>query len=232
MKSGVEPFSAEPHGRKPSGDIKRHYRQCANCGAPIEVAPIRPFSELGGALWSDGYVEADNAVEPPVLGKCRVCDAMGCLVELPVIEEVSELAIKGDYTFVPLAIDDYSSLLENIEDVAEQFHVYLRLRFWQLNNHRRRGSVDVAPLSERERANLVALHALLGNDDADRLIKAEICRELEEFEAAEALLAGPVAPEFTVMAERLRPLVADRRTGVEKIFSGEPGDEIPAFHIP
>ena len=126
-------------------------------------------------------------------------------------------------------MSDYAALLEGIEDIAEQFHVYLRLRFWQLNNHARRGRRDAASLSDIERANLVELRTLLGNDDADRLIKAEISRELGEFERAEALLTDPVAPEFTPMVERLRPLVAAREGGVVMIFSGVPGDEIPAF---
>lgn len=205
------------------------YRQCASCGAPIKLTPILPRNTQGGILWSDGYLDTPDAREPPILGKCRVCDAIGCLPDLPEMEAVAQPAPRGDYAFVPLTVSDYASLLDDLQEISEQFHVYLRIRFWQLNNHRRRGSDDVEPLSEIERANLEELLELLGEEDAERLIKAEILRQLQQFEGAEGLLAEPVAQQLTPIVQRLRQLLEDREAGLVKIFSGEPGDEIPPF---
>ena len=198
------------------------YKQCANCGAPIKLVSLRPDQSLGAILWSDGYVETPDRRQPPILGKCRACEAIGCLAELPEIEDTAQLPGGTDHAFVPLTVDDYAMLLENLHDISLQFHSYLRIRFWQLNNHRRRGSVEPTPLSDIERANLLELLKLLGEADADRLITAEILRQLQEFEAAETVLARPFNEHVSPIVKRIRQLVRERMAGLVKIDFDEP----------
>ncbi len=213
----------------PSEQAASVYRQCASCGAPIEVRPTLAHSNGPGALWSDGYRETRDAAEPTLLGRCRVCGAIGCLLDLVEMESAPELALKGDYTFVPLTLSDYASLLESVEDIAEQFHPYLRIKYWQLSNHRRRGTDGAEPLTDVERANMVDLLGILGDEEPHRLVKAEIHRQLEQFEQAESLLTESAAPELASMTERLRRLLAERNAGIVQLFTGAPGDEIPEF---
>ena len=60
-------------------------------------------------------------------------------------------------------------------------------------------------------------------------MKAEIYRQLGQFDRAESLLSGPVAPELALMTERMRRLLAERDARITRLFTGAPGDEIPAF---
>jgi len=209
---------------------ERIFRQCECCGAPIEITLIESGDRRRGVLWSDGYLENDDAPTPSILGKCRVCGAMGCLVELPLMEDAAHRELTDDYTAVPLTVDEYAALLENLEEIGEQFHCYLRISFWQLSNHRRRHDGADEPLSEFENANLQGLRELLDEDDpAERLIKVEVLRQLQQFERAEALLAEPVHPEIVPLVERLWQLLEARDANLVKLFTGEPGDEMPAF---
>ncbi len=203
------------------------YKQCAHCGAPIALSPIlRPHSP-GGTLWSDGYLETSSA-EPPVLGKCRACGAIGCLTELPTIESTVPPADEADCGVVPLILDDYALLLDNLQEISARFHLYLRIQFWHLNNHRRRGKDDAAPLSDGECANLIELLQLLGDEDPNRVLKAEILRQLQEFEGAKTVLndifsdmvKGTFDERFTPIVERLRLLIADRNAQLVTIDPG------------
>ena len=198
------------------------YKQCPQCGTPIKLAPMPQNDKKRGTLWSDGYLEKPDLPEPPILGKCRACGAIGSVAELPVTEEPPQPAPGIDYNFVALTVDDYAVLLENLQDISLQFHAYLRLRFWQLNNHRRRNSDEPPPLSEVERANLHELLNLLGDADTDRLFTAEILRQLQEFEAAQAVLAGAFNDQVGPIARRLWELARDRKAELVKIHTVEP----------
>ncbi len=190
------------------------YKQCAHCGAPIALSPIlRPHSP-GGTLWSDGYLETSSA-EPPLLGKCWACGAIGCLTELPTIESAAPPADEADCGVVPLTLDDYALLLDNLQEISAQFHSYLRIKFWQLNNHRRRGNDDTMPLSDVERTNLTELLRLLGEEDANRLLKVEILRQLQEFEDARMVLNTILSDMVNgAFDEQYGPLVARLRQSI------------------
>ena len=198
------------------------YKQCPQCGTPIKLAPMPQNDNIKGTLWSDGYLENPDLPEPSILGKCRACGAIGCLAELPVMEVPPQPAPGVNHNFVALTVDDYAVLLENLQDISLQFHAYLRLRFWQLNNHRRRNSDEPPPLSDVERANLHELLNLLGDADTDRLFTAEILRQLQEFEAAQAVLAGAFNAQVGPIARRLWELARDRKAELVKIHTVEP----------
>ena len=210
---------AAPGARSAHGEAV--YKQCPQCGAPIRLSPMPSPDALCGALWSDGYLEHPDLSEPPILGRCRACESIGCLAELPVLADLPQVAPGIDHSFLPLTADDYAVLLDNLQDISLQFHAYLRIRYWQLHNHRRRGSDHPPPLSDVERANLNELLNLLGDADADRLITAEILRQLQEFEAAEAVLARRFDDQVNPIAQRLRELVRDRRAELVKIYADE-----------
>ncbi len=197
-------------------------KQCTHCGAPIRLAGSQSPESLQGDLWSDAYFETRHGTEPPILGKCHACGAIGALAELPVMENAPPPPSGTDLLFEPLSVDDFAALLEHLDEISTQFHSYLRIRFWQLGNDRRRGADVPAPLTESERANLVGLLKLLGETPSDRLMKAQIFRQLEDFEAAEAVLTESFDVQATPIIERLRQLARDRDAGLVKIFSGDP----------
>jgi hypothetical protein len=193
------------------------YKQCAHCGAPIKLSTILPHHSPGGSLWSDGYFDTPGVPEPPVLGKCWACGAIGCLTELPTMEGAVQPPDGADCDVIPLTLDDYALLLDNLQEISAHFHSYLRVRFWQLNNDRRRRKGDDIPLSDVEQTNLTELLQLLGEEDANRLLKVEIFRQLQEFEAARMLLNtilsdmanGRFNEQYGPLVARLRQSIAE-----------------------
>ncbi len=198
------------------------YKQCPQCGTPIKLAPMPQNDNIKGTLWSDGYLENPDLPEPSILGKCRACGAIGCLAELPVMEVPPQPAPGVNHNFVALTVDDYAALLETLQEISLQFHAYLRVRCWQLNKHRRRNSDEPLPLSDVERANLHELLNLLGDADTDRLFTAEILRQLQEFQAAQAVISGTFKDQVGPIARRLWALVRDRKAELVKIDTDEP----------
>ncbi len=199
------------------------YKQCTHCGAPIQLTDSQSPEARESTLWSDAYLEVRDSSEPQMLGKCGACGAIGCLAELPAMKDATPLADGCiDHTFEALTVDDYAVLVDNLEAISAQFHSYLRIRFWQLSNERRRGADVPLPLTAVERANLVELLKLLGEAPADRLMKAQGLRQLENFEAAEAVLTEPFDAQLSPIIERLRRLGRDRDVRLVKVFSGDP----------
>ncbi len=209
------------YAEMPLQDNKPVYKQCTHCGAPIQLTDSQSPESREGTLWSDAYFEVRHSPEPQILGKCGACGAIGCVAELPAMNDATPLASGTDHAFEPLTVDDYAVLVDNLEAISAQFHSYLRIRFWQLSNDRRR-DVDVPlPLTAVERANLVKLLKLLGEAPADRLMKAQGLRQLEDFEGAEAMLTQPFDAQLSPIIERLRRLGRDRDVRLVKIFSGD-----------
>ncbi len=176
---------------------------------------------LEGTLWSDMRFESEHYSEPPILGKCPSCGALGPLAELPPMPESSPVPPDDRYTYLPLDADDYAALLEEAGDISPHFHSYLRIRFWQLSNDRRRGA-DEVPLSDAERTNMVALLELLGERPADVLMRAQIQRQLEDFEGARASLDSPLNEQLSTTVERLQRLAKDCDPGLTRLFTGDP----------
>ncbi len=196
-------------------------KQCSNCGAPIQIPDFTSPDLLEGRLWSDLRFDSAHFSEPPLLGKCPSCGALGPLAELPPMPESSSIQPDDRYNYQALDSDDYAALLEEAGDIAPPFHSYLRIRFWQLSNDRRRGG-DSVPLSEAERANMLALLELLGSRPADRLMRAQIQRQLEDFEGAQATLDTPFDEQLAPLVKRLQRLAAEGDPGLMELFAGDP----------
>ena len=64
----------------------------------------------------------------------------------------------------------------------------------------------------------------LGTDDAARLTKAEVYRQLADSERAAQVLTATFEPAVEVVAQRLRELVRARDQRVAKILSNDPGE--------
>ena len=76
------------------------------------------------------------------------------------------------------------------------------------------------------RKNLEALTALLGErNNQGRMFKAEVLRELGEFEAATKLLSEVKAPGLAGAVRRLKALCDRRDVWVRRLESGEPGQQ-------
>lgn len=161
--------------------------------------------------------------DEPWLVKCHHC---GSLVWIDEQQEVGVIdgRPQGQGSFkdalpydVPSA-DDYFAFLQKGVSDSEKEH-YVRLHAWWAGNDARRDGEAVAPLSDDEIANLDAYAALLDeSDENDRIMKAEIMRELGRFEDAVALLSTPFREQLAFAAAIIRNLSVQKVAVVREIF--------------
>ena len=134
-----------------------------------------------------------------------------------------------------LSAEDYLSFLANgaFEKRKER---YLRLQaWWEGNNIRRQGfdedeetstapadikktiTNDAPPFSEDEIANLRAFAKMLNeSDEDDRLMKAEIMRELGNYDEAMKLLSKPFNRKLSYAAKIIKKLVEQKNPFVQE----------------
>ena len=187
-------------------------RKCVSCTVPMAQVTIKSGNTFGATLWTDGKMEAPMLPDLPWFVKCPHCHSLlwideqvelgetelGCMLtsekEKLSTKRHSKKTILGDIEpGIPQCIapsaEELSAFLDtNISDVRKER--YLRIRSWWAGNDVRRKSRKKHPLSEKEAKNLQALVALLiESDKNDRIMKAEIMRELGRFDDAVSLLA-------------------------------------------
>ena len=158
--------------------------------------------------------------DQPALIKCRHCQALLWIEAQNLLEEIDF----GDRTAYPAAqayllptLEDYRDVLTSGDSDLEQAR-YPRFQIWWTGNDRRRNCATPLPLSEPEIENLWELTTLLYEvDEPDRLMKAEILRELGEFTEALTLLSEPFTQEFLESAFIIRDLARAGDPQVEEI---------------
>ena len=195
------------------------YKSCDHCRQPVAITPLLSGNPIGGTLWSDGYVDAPQLPEQELLGKCARCGEISCLPELQDFPDPADIDDTVDHAFEPLILDDYQVLVDNIDLIDPSYHLYVRLKCWQLGNHPRRQAGSGQPLSESETENLQQLLTLFGDDEAERLLKAEVFRQLGDFEQAEESLVGPFHGQAGDIVSRLKDLVHQRKSQLAEIVS-------------
>jgi hypothetical protein len=128
----------------------------------------------------------------------------------------------------PLADKPQEPLADKLQDTQRERT--LRMHAWWLGNNPARGltggkpsqnpGAPLAPRSARAEASLRRLYEMLDQDKPDeRLLRAEIARELGDFERAEADLAVEFPAERGLIVARVRELTALRDTRVGEIIS-------------
>ena len=153
--------------------------------------------------------------DQPWLVKCQHCGALVWIDEQEVVGEVEpwdcdEDTFKDARSYVIPSIQDYFVILE--QEVSDSEKVkYLRLRAWWAGNDARRRTEDDTCLSDDEVANLRAFAALLDEcDENDRITKAEVMRELGEYQDAITLLSERFGDELAQAAAMIKGLAVQK----------------------
>ncbi|MFH0924447.1 MAG: HEAT repeat domain-containing protein [bacterium] len=192
-------------------------KRCPHCGQLIIEGSAISGNTFGAQFWTDGKVEA--AMLPGLLRLvgCPGCSSFFWLDEAQVIdnEELSNETIKS---YIIPSKDDYYSLLDHPpKDLAKE--KYIRIRAWWASNDERRNNKDTKAINLSGQAvkNLESLYDLLSNKDPeDRLTKAEVARELGQFEGALRLLDFPFPNERAQDKIAIKYLVINKETMVKK----------------
>jgi hypothetical protein len=133
------------------------------------------------------------------------------------LEKDDEL-IKKAVNLVALKEDDYYQSI-GLAGGNKKTEKWLRVEGWYTaNDHWRYHDEDVPAFSEKAIENLKSLSALLDEkDENERIMKAEIARELGQFDASTALLNHDFAGEPAERAAFIKGLCEKKDTKVREI---------------
>lgn len=204
-------------------------RKCGSCGRRIAQEQYLSGNTFGARFWTDGRTVAPMLPDELKLVKCPFCSSLIWIDEQRTVGEIDPLGEETDlpglfgdaqYASEP-SLDDYLGFL-SVRVRGKRKAKYLRLRAWWAGNDRRREGGEAVPMTEAEKANLVALLPLLcEREGQDRLLKAEASRELGMFEEAAALLAARFDEELMPAVLIIRGLNEKHSTAVEEVkFEG------------
>jgi hypothetical protein len=192
-------------------------RQCSQCQKPFAQPTLGSGNTFGATFWTDGKREAPMLPETPWLVKCPHCGNFLWL------DEATELGKEDPFgrssrwpdaqRYAELDEPDYLAAVGmRVTDSPEKVQ-YIRMRAWWAANDRLRrdGGERIAALSEGARRNMESLLTALSEaDEQQRLMKAEVARELSRFAEAERLLAMNYSNELQPAVRRISELVRER----------------------
>ena len=172
-------------------------RECSACRKYIAQYTIGSGNTFGARFWTDGKREAPMLPDQPWLVKCEHCNTLVWIDEQKQVGEIdpwgSRTGAEDKFADARPAstptLQDYAGFLDAgvIDKDKER---YVRIRTWWAGNDTRRESGQATSLDPFETQNLRALVPLLDESEGnDRIMKAEVLRELGEFAASERLLA-------------------------------------------
>jgi hypothetical protein len=210
---------------------------CPHCKALARYLTWVSGSLFGVIKWTDGKQHLGGLVDPqpPDIVKCCHCaeyywlaDAkvVGALMSWKADDEQCNPAWRSAPQIEEPAEKEYYEALEQVIAKNPKREKRLRLLAWWSSNdaYRFSGGSVTAP-TEARRQNLEALFGLIDDsDDEGRLTKAELLRELGEFESAKEYLSLVASPDVQGVVRQLRDLCNRRERLVKQLSFAESQD--------
>ncbi len=167
-------------------------RQCPGCKKGLRELTIGSGNSFGAKWWTDGKRDAPMLPMLPELVKCPDCRWLFWMADAKKLAELQFDEGKWANAKSPVdpVEDDYLAAAK-AKGVSRTHQLYARKRAWWLANDAVRERPDRSlTWSGTRRENLEKLSALINEQqECDIILKAEIARELGQFETCTKLLA-------------------------------------------
>ena len=196
-------------------------RECPHCNAHFVHEETVSGNTIGAKFYTDGKTYAPMLPEHPWLAKCPTCEGL-FWVDAARMVEIGFDAVKGK---PQVKAPSEKEILDFLAGPAlpKDKEIYLRMRVWWAANDVWRWLTNPKPaFSKGQVKNLKALSALLSESKSDqRIIKAEIARELGEFQKCLKLLSYQVEEGYEYAANFIRKLAQEKLRAVKPFESGK-----------
>ena len=205
-------------------------RECPKCKTKLKQETTMSGNTFGAHFWTDAKMEAPMLPDRPWLIKCPKCNSLLWINEL---DKLGEQGSWEEDKKWPDAVEpalpseeDYFSILQD-DSLSDKKKLYAHRRAWWLaNDAYRSGKVKNANFSESQKTNLKKFANLINEEDPDqRLLKAEVFRELGQFDDCIKLLSisfenkrhAEIADFIRSLAEQkvsiVREIVTEKKSG-------------------
>jgi hypothetical protein len=201
---------------------------CPQCKALAKYGTLISGNTFGAEVWTDGLQIAPMLPCPPEVAKCNECSHLFWLKNANSVGELSWAEkdraptewCKAEYLKEPMEADYYTALAGGLAQTAEQERTARVLAWWKSNEPLREQNCTEHSWSDPDarQANLESLLPLLNDhDESDRIMKAEVLRELGRFDEAMATLATASSPNYSPVVEQLQRLCSERDVFVKRL---------------
>jgi len=207
---------------------------CPHCKGLGKYMTLMSGNTFGARVWTDGKQVARMLPRPPAVVKCRHCGKCYWLADAEQVGALDPWS-GGERQVDPTwaaeevqepAEEEYYAAIEGGLAVDPQQERKLRVFAWWRGNDAFRDASraqagDIGSASGARRNNLKALASLLHDgDENDRIMKAEILRELGEFESAMEVLRTITSSEYGAVVRQLWSMCESKDMCVrELVFS-------------
>ena len=166
-------------------------RECPHCQAYVVQEETVSGNTIGATYWTDGKREAKMLPNHPWLAKCPVCSGLFWVEEAVEVDTGFEAAEGKRKVLAPSEKEVLGFLAGPA--LPKDKELYLRITAWRSANDALRLNPNATPAFSKDQVqNLHALSEMLNETEPNQLIlKAEIARELGEFDNCLGLLSHP-----------------------------------------
>jgi len=176
--------------------------KCPKCEKIVSKGSLISGNTCGAKLYSDGKQIAPMLPEFPAIVKCKYCNTFYWLNKENEINIGNENADRAAF----LSVDEYYELINSDIIKNEKKLKFLRIRLWWAFNDKLRNNKN-ENLSENEQIiyeqNCLKLIETLDQEDInEKIMVAELYRNLGNFEKCESILAG-IDDKFNWLKELL-----------------------------
>jgi len=197
---------------------------CPRCDHVFSYMAVGSYNTFGATFYTDGFIEGPMFEDQGRLFRCPHCHSLGWRDEFVCDgpgdgsddEEAFGSVFDAEVDPIPLA--DYPGLLAESPWRGPDEEKYVRIAaFWAANMPRRNAAGAPHSFAPAEERNLLALLDRLGDSPQDRLMRAEILREMGRFEDCLEALMGFDGGELEGIARLVRELAMARDSRVVSI---------------
>ena len=202
-----------------------NYRRCPSCDGLLIERTLISGNTIGARFWTDGKMEAPMLPQYPALVRCAHCDA---LLWLPEAQEfrppqplpMFQTAPGARDPKAPTEADYLEAIASGLAPGAER-EKYCRVHAWHASNDARRDLKSKSAAGElpiQTADNMKLLFAMLDRSAPEqRMLRAELARELGRFAEALDLLKFDFGADYGATAQVIRALATRGESAVAQV---------------
>lgn len=203
------------------------YRECPSCDGLLTERTLLSGNTIGARYWTDGKMEAPMFPANPDLVRCAHCQNLLWLPEASEHEFATPPRmfqnVEGALDPIAPTASDYLEAIHSELAPNKEREIYCRVHAWHAHNDGRRNeknAPEMNELSDVAASNMKALFAMLERNQPDqRLLRAELARELGRFPEALQLINFDFGEDYAATAACIRELAQQNKAGVAIVES-------------
>lgn len=200
-------------------------KQCPNCGCEFQIWAVASCNTIDAKFYTDGFVDGPMYDEGGDLLTCPECKRYFWWEDVPTKKTMRDFQSLRDpeLGLLPHAGEvrghQYEDILSQALWKTEAQEKYIRIRaWWSFNRVYRDYATEEFNMSHEGEANLLRLLQLLDPNDPDEsIMKAEVLRQLGQFDECLKQLDQPVDDSYLKAIDTIKKLANCKKRYVVRI---------------